>query len=227
MIIPGVLSQMAQLVSGGGGGVRPVFVAVASSAATSGSLSVALPAGWVSGQLAIMSVISEVSKTAPAGWNAIGSEIVNNTAYASAYWRILQIGDSSPVLPSATDTVAVVWTFEAGTFNPTTPVAEIATQNTGSLSTNHSVPSSTTVAAGQHFVMHLDSGNSGFATVSSYPYAAAQHTRGIGVSPTYSICTGCGVAFDGGVSASTTVVVSANTRWIGRKIVIVGSGYTA
>ena len=228
MMIPGVLAQRRH-----GGGVpttaRPVFVAVQSSAAASGTLSVSLPAGWEPGQLAILHIArGSAAPATPSGWSVIGSTLSSGDGRSSLFWRILQAGDTAPTLDAGTNTVAVVWTFAADSFNAASPVIEIATNTSGGgLNTTPSVGASSSVSAGEHFVMQFHQTYSGFNTVSTYPYAAAQHNRGQGVTPAFVANRGCGAGFDGGISSASSFTISAIAFWTSRKIAIIGKGYAA
>lgn len=209
---------------------RPVFVASVDSAVFGvGALTVALPAGWAAGQLALLRVVSYgASITTPAGWTQVGTELVSTDGKDVLFWRILQTGDSGPTLSSSTNVVAIVWTFSTDTFNAAVPVSEIATRTSaGALSTGHTIPNSSSVTAGEHYVMHFDGWSGTFASVSSYPYASAQATRGHGSTPNATRNSGCGQNFDGGVSAGVNFTVSANTVWTSRKVAIIGKGYSA
>lgn len=208
-------------------GTRPVFVAVESRASSSGTLTVVLPPGWTAGQLAIMHVArGSAAPATPSGWTAVGSALSSNSGNSSLFWRILQGGDSDPVLDSGTNTCAIVWTFDAGTFNASSPISQIATNTSGGgQSSNPSVGASSSVTAGEHYVMHFSQAYGNFNTVSSYPYASAQHNRGVGSSPTFVASRGCGQNFDGGVSGASNYVMSASAFWTSRKIAIIGNGY--
>lgn len=228
MIFPGVIGQQQLLTIGGGAaGTRPIFVAVQSSAAASGALAVTLPAGWAAGQLAVMHVArGSAAPATPSGWTVVGSTLTSSSGTSALFWRILQGGDSGPTLDTGTNTAAVVWTFEVDTFNTGSPVSEIATNTSGGgLNATPSVGTSSAVTAGEHFVMHLHQTYSAFNTVSSYPYASAQHNRGTGISPAFVANRGCGQNFDGGTSAASQFTISANSNWTSRKIAIIGNGY--
>lgn len=226
-MIPGIIASQRGAPPAGTSVARPVFVAVQSSAATSGSLAVALPAGWAAGQLAVMHVArGSAAPATPSGWTVVGSTLTSNSGTSALFWRILQGGDSGPTLDTGTNTAAVVWTFEVDTFNAGSPVSQIATNTSGeSLSSNPNVGTSSAVTAGEHFVMHLHQTYNVFNTVSSYPYASAQHSRGIGSAPAFVANRGCGQNFDGGTSAASQFTISANSYWTSRKIAIIGLGY--
>lgn len=206
---------------------RPLFVAVQSSAASSGALSVSLPAGWTAGELAIMHVSSgTTAPSTPSGWNVVGSTLTADAGTSALFWRILQSGDSAPTLDAGTNRAAVIWTFAAGTFNTSTPVSEIATYTSGaSLLTTPGVGASSSVTAGDHYVMQFSSTYNVFNTISSYPYAAAQNNRGIGNAPAFSASRGCGANFNGGVSAASSFTISAYAYATSRKIAIIGLGF--
>lgn len=225
MMIPGIMAQ--RRVVAGGGTARPVFVAVASSGVGSGPLAVGLPSGWSAGELAVMHVVSgSAALDTPSGWTRVGADLTSGTGTSVLFWRILQAGDSGPTLESGTNRRAAIWTFQAGTFNSGTPVSEIATNTSGGgLNSTPSVGSSISVTAGEHFQMQFYGASSGFHSVSSYPYASAQHTANTGSTPNATRNTGCGANFDGGVSAASNFVVSANVTWVSRKIAVIGSGY--
>lgn len=225
-MIPGIMAgQMRAAV--GGGAARPVFVAVASVGLGSGPLAVDLPAGWAAGDLAVMHVVSGSSALdTPAGWTRVGSDLTSGTGTSALFWRILQGGDSGPTLESGTNRRATVWAFQGGTFNTGAPVSEIATGTSGGgLNTTPGVGASASVTAGEHFQMQFYGSSSSFHSVSSYPYAAAQHTANTGSTPNATRNTGCGANFDGGVSGASNFVVSANVTWVSRKIAIIGAGY--
>lgn len=207
---------------------RPVFVSVVSAAATSGTLAVSLPAGWEPGQLAVLHVArGSAAPATPAGWNLVGSTLTSDAGRSSLFWRILQPGDSGPTLDAGTNTAAVVWTFAADTFNSASPVVEIATNTSGGgVSSTPGVGVSSSVSAGQHFVLQMHQTYNTFNTVSAYPYASAQHNRGIGSTPTFVANRGCGADFDGGTSAASSFTISANAFWTSRKIAIIGKGFT-
>lgn len=226
-MIPGIVAAQRKAVAVGGANARPVFVAVQSSAASSGTLAVTLPAGWAAGQLAVMHVArGSAAPATPSGWTVVGSTLTSNSGTSALFWRILQGGDSGPTLDTGTNTAAVVWTFEVDTFNAGSPVSEIATNTSGGgLSTTPGVGTSSAVTAGEHFVVHLHQTYGAFNTVSSYPYASAQHSRGVGSSPAFVANRGCGQDFDGGTSAASQFTISANSYWTSRKIAIIGNGY--
>lgn len=226
MIIPGVVAQQ-QLLSVAGGTARPVFSAVASNGVGSGTLVVGLPSGWADGELAIMHVVSgSAAPSTPAGWNRVGSDQAEGTGTAALFWRILQSGDSGPTLSSGTNRRATVWTFKAGTFNPTTPVSDIAANTVGGgVSSTPSVGASSPVATGEHYQMQFYGASSDFHSVSSYPFASAQSTANTGSTPIATRNAGCGANFNGGVSGASNFVVSANISWMSRKIAIIGAGY--
>lgn len=206
---------------------RPVFVSVASNGLGSGSLVVGLPAGWLPDELAVMHVVSGSSApTTPAGWTRVGSDQADGTGTTALFWRVLQSGDSGPTLSSGTNRRAAVWTFQAGTFNVSTPISQIAQNTTGGgLSSSPSVGSSSSVTAGEHFVMQFYGSSSDYHSVSSYPYASAQHTGGTGSTPNATRNTGCGANFNGGVSGASNFVVSGNVSWMSRKIAVIGLGF--
>ena len=206
---------------------RPLFVAVQSTASASSSFSAALPVGWVAGQLAVMHIASgTTAPSAPAGWTVVGSTLTADGGTSALFWRILQGGDNDPVIVAGTNRAAVIWTFAAGTFNTSTPVSEIATYTSGaSLVTTPGVSSSSSVTAGDHYVMQFSSTYNAFNTISSYPYAAAQNNRGIGSTPAFSASRGCGANFNGGVSAASSFTISASAYATSRKIAIIGLGF--
>lgn len=210
-----------------GGTARPVFVAVQSTVSSSAAFDAALPAGWVAGQLAILHVASVTTTLAtPSGWTKVGTDLLAGTGATFLFWRILQAGDTGPSIAAGTNRVAAIWTFEADTFNPVTPVVQIATHTSGAgLSTTQTVGASSSVTAGEHYHMHLIGAASSFQTVSSYPYASAQHARGLGTTPDFAYNRGCGANFNGGVSAASQYTVSASAAWVSRKIAIIGKGF--
>lgn len=206
---------------------RPLFVAVQSSVSSSAEFTATLPTGWVAGQLAVLHVASITSTLAtPAGWTKVGADISAGTGTTFLFWRILQAGDVGPSIAAGTNRVAVIWTFDTGTFNTSTPVVQIATHTSvAATSTTHTVGASSSVTAGEHYHMHLVGAGSTFQTVSSYPYASANHNRGIGTTPDYVFSRGCGANFNGGVSAASQYTVSASAAWVSRKIAIIGLGF--
>lgn len=225
-MIPGIVAAQMR-VAAGEAPMRPVFVSVASNGIGSGPLAVGLPSGWSAGELAVMHVVSgSAALDTPSGWTRIGSDLTSGTGTSVLFWRILQVGDSGPTLSAGTNRRAAIWTFQVGTFNQSTPVSEIATNTSGGgLNTTPSVGSSSSVTTGEHFQMQFYGSSSEFHSVSSYPYASAQHTGGVGSTPNATRNTGCGANFDGGVSGASNFVISVNATWVSRKIAIIGSGY--
>ena len=208
---------------------RPVYVSAAQTVSASAAFTAALPSGWVAGQLAILHVASgSAAPATPSGWTAIGSTLTSDAGTSALFWRILQTGDTGAAIDAGTNRVAIIWTFEAGTFNPATPVSQIATYSSGAgLVSTITVPASSSVTAGQHYVMQFHTTYNPFNTVSAYPYANAQQNRGLGSTPDFVSNRGCGANFDGGVSASSSFTISANTFATSRKIAIIGKGFAA
>lgn len=207
---------------------RPVFVAAAQTVNASSAFTAALPAGWIAGQLAILHVASgSAAPATPSGWTAIGSTLTSDAGTSALFWRILQTGDTGAAIDAGTNRVAIIWTFEADTFNPATPVSQIASYSSGSgLVSTITVPASSSVTTGQHYVMQFHSTYNAFNTISTYPYANAQQNRGLGSAPAFVANRGCGANFDGGVSASSSFTISANSFATSRKIAIIGKGFT-
>lgn len=207
---------------------RPVFVSAASSASLSSAFNATLPSGWLPGQLAILHVSSAQSPSlaAPAGWSVVGSHLSSVDATSALFWRVLQVGDAAPTIPAGTNRAAIVWTFEAGTFNPTTPLVQISTNTAGGLNATPSVGSSSLVSVGEHFQMQFFAASGNFATISTFPYTAAQQSRGAGSNPIHSLNAGCGSTFNGGSSASSSFTLSVGKYWASRKIAIIGLGYS-
>jgi hypothetical protein len=225
MIMGMMAAQMRAVL---GGTARPVYVAVQSTVSGSASFSAVLPVGWVAGQLAIMHIASgTTAPSAPAGWTVVGSTLTADAGTSALFWRILQGGDSDPVIDAGANRAAIIWTFGAATFNQSTPVVEISARTYGDATFPSTITAlaSSPVTAGEHYVMQFASTYNNFNTITTYPYASAQNNRGIGSTPTYSASRGCGQNFDGGVSASSSFVNSAGSYATTRKIAIIGLGF--
>ena len=223
-MIPGIMAGQVRPVAGT---ARPVYVSSQSTASASASFTAVLPTGWVAGQLAIMQVASGTSApSTPPGWTAFGSTLSADAGTSALFWRILQSGDSGPTISTGTNRIAIIWTFEVGTFNPATPVVQIATYSSGAgLTSTFGVPNSSSVTVGDHYVMQFSSSYNAFNTITTYPYASAQQNRGIGSAPEFVAGRGCGANFNGGVSAASDYVISTGAYVTSHKIAIIGLGF--
>ena len=208
---------------------RPVYVAAAQTVDASAAFTAALPAGWSEGQLAILHVASgSAAPSTPSGWTVVGSTLTSDAGTSAVYWRILQAGDTGAAISAGTNRVAIIWTFQSGTFNPSSPVVQIVANQYGATTTSApGVPNSNSIATGEHYLLQFCNTYNAFNTVSAYPYASAQQARGLGTAPTFVGNRGCGANFDGGISASSSFTLSAAVYANSRKVAIIGLGYSA
>jgi hypothetical protein len=104
--------------------------------AGNGDLTVALPAGWIEGQCAIMVVYSDAgSGSVPTGWNEItGSPFGSATPKLQIFWRILITGDTNPITTISGSSGTLSSVGAIATYNSvhlTTPVEVIGTASVG------------------------------------------------------------------------------------------------
>lgn len=103
------------------------FQAAATATDNDTSLTVPLPSGWLPGDLCILAFAvndDQVEVTVPEGWQPIaGGTSTAGTMRAGLYWRILEAGDTDPVITAAAQHKLAGLTATYSGYDPAAPIA--------------------------------------------------------------------------------------------------------
>ena len=193
-----------RLVDGAGNDVTPPeplpppaeFVAASTATGNTTSLTVPLPTGWQPGELCLLGVavnLDTVEVAVPDGWQPIaGSLITTGSMRCGLFWRVLEAGDTDPVVATSTQQKisAIAATYTG--YDPAAPIASAGTWGVRKLtSTNTTTAPGVTTTAGDQRVVVFFAEKSSAATSVTDP--AGTTRRGF-------------IAAGGGGSVSTLLV---------------------